>query len=95
MKYLSSNQSFIHAIGKLFEKCIEYEMFSSIWKKKKTAILIRLHKKGSIYLKINYQLVILTCTGFEKLIKNHVRFYRRWYKFWSTRTIVYQYTLIS
>ena len=27
-KYLSSSESFINAINKLFEKCIEYEMIS-------------------------------------------------------------------
>ena len=48
LKYLSSNESFINAIYKLFEKCIEYEMISYIWK---TAIVTPLHKKGSIHLK--------------------------------------------
>ena len=32
LKFLSSNESFINAISKLFEKCIEYEMIPYIWK---------------------------------------------------------------
>ena len=39
LKY-SSNESFINAIGKLFEKGIEYEMIPYSWK---TAIVIPLH----------------------------------------------------
>ena len=42
LKYLSSNKSLINTISKLFEKYIEYEKISFIWK---MAIVIPLHKK--------------------------------------------------
>ena len=51
MNYLSSNESFINAISKLFEKCIEYEIVPHIWK---AAIVIPLDKKCSIHIKRNY-----------------------------------------
>ena len=56
----------------MFEKSKEYELIPYIWK---TAIVISVHKKGSINLKSNYQPVSLTCIFckvFEKLIINQI-----------------------
>ena len=79
LKYLSTNENFNNAISKLYEKCVEYEMIPYIWK---TEIL-----KGSMHSESNYRPVSLTCNlykVFEKLIRNHIRFYKGRYKLLST-----------
>lgn len=72
LKFLSSNESFVSAITALFNKCIKDENIPSIWK---TAIVIPLHKKGSIHLPSNYRPVSLTCILcklYEKIIRSHI-----------------------
>ena len=62
LKYLSSNESFINVICKLFEKFIEYKMVQFIWK---TTIVIPQHKNVLIHLKSNYQPISITRCGHE------------------------------
>lgn len=72
LKYLSSNDSFILAITQLFNKCIKDENIPSIWK---TAIVVPIHKKGSMHLPSNYRPVSLTCIlckVYEKFIRTHI-----------------------
>ena len=72
LKFLSSNESFIFAITKLFNKCIKDENIPSIWK---TAIVVPIHKKGPMNLPSNYRPVSLTCIlckVYEKFIRTHI-----------------------
>ena len=72
LKFLSSNESFIAAITELFNKCIKDENIPSIWK---TAIVVPIHKKGSMHLPSNYRPVSLTCILckiYEKFIRTHI-----------------------
>jgi hypothetical protein len=72
LKFLSSNEDFINTITTLFNKCIKDENIPCIWK---TAIVIPIHKKGSIHLPSNYRPVSLTCIlckVYEKFIRTHI-----------------------
>ena len=75
LKFLSENHDFVEALTLLLNKCIEQECIPSIWK---NAVVIPLHKKGSVHLSENYRPVSLTCILcklYETLIREHILFY--------------------
>ena len=57
-KYLSEDQSFVDAIVLLFRACIAERCIPEVWK---TAIVLALHKKGSVHNSYEYMPVSLTC----------------------------------
>ena len=67
--YLSQDQSFVDAIVLLFRACITERCIPEVWK---TAIVVALHKKGSVHNPNEYRPVSLTCIlckVYEKLVR--------------------------
>ena len=58
LKFLAADENFLKALTKLFNECVKQEVIPNIWK---TALVIPLHKKGSVNLPDNYRPVSLTC----------------------------------
>ena len=58
LKYLSQDQSFVNAIVLLFRTCITERCIPEVWK---TAIVVALYKKGSVYNPNEYRPVSLIC----------------------------------
>ena len=75
LKFLAENSDFVNAITALLNKCIEQECIPAVWK---NAVVIPLHKKGSVHLAENYRPVSLTCILcklYETLLREHILFY--------------------
>ena len=75
INFLSHNDNFVKAITKLFNCCLQQETIPSIWK---TALVVPIHKKGSVHEPNNYRPVSLTCIlckVYEKLIRKHLLIY--------------------
>ena len=69
LKYFADDLSFVKAISELFNKCIAQECIPTDWK---SAVVIPLHKKGSVHSANNYRPVSLTCIVckmYEKLLR--------------------------
>ena len=72
IKYLSQDQSFVDAIVLLFRACITERCIPEVWK---TAIVVALHKKGSVHNPNEYRPVSLTCIlckVYEKLVREYI-----------------------
>ena len=72
LKYLSQDQSFVDAIVLLFRACITERCIPEVWK---TAIVVALHKKGSVHNPNEYRPVSLTCIlckVYEKLVRDYI-----------------------
>ena len=72
LKFLADNVGFVKAPTILFNVCIRNEEIPKIWK---TALVVPLHKKGSVHLANNYRPVSLTCILcklYEKFIRKHI-----------------------
>jgi len=72
LKYLSHDQSFVDAVVLLFRACIAERCIPEVWK---TAIVVALHKKGSMHSANNFRPVSLTCVlckVYEKLIREYI-----------------------
>ena len=72
LKYLSNCDNFVIALTNLFNACISQECIPDIWK---TAIVIPIHKKGSVHQPENYRPVSLTCVlckMFETFLREHI-----------------------
>ena len=75
LKFLSENTDFVNALTVLLNNCIEQECIPALWK---NAVVIPLHKKGSVHLPENYRPVSLTCILcklYETLIREHILYY--------------------
>ena len=75
LKFLSGNDGFLNSLTSLFNACIKNEEIPLIWK---TALVVPLHKKGSVHLANNYRPVSLTCILckiYEKFIRKHILSY--------------------
>jgi ribonuclease P/MRP protein subunit RPP40 len=75
INFLAQDNNFVTAITKLFNTCLQQETIPNIWK---TALVIPLHKKGSVHEPNNYRPVSLTCILckiYEKLIRKHLLIY--------------------
>ena len=74
LKFLSQDQSFVNAIVLLlvFRTCITEKCIPEVWK---TAIVVALHKKRSMYNPNEYRPVSLTCIlckVYEKLVREYI-----------------------
>lgn len=72
LKILGGNCDFVEAVVDLLNQCIKEKKIPSIWK---TAIVIPLHKKGSMQEAGNYRPVSLTCILckiYENVIKEYI-----------------------
>ena len=75
LKFLAGNDGFVKSLTMLFNACIKNEEIPQIWK---TALVVPLHKKGSVHLANNYRPVSLTCIlckMYEKFIRKHILSY--------------------
>ena len=70
--FFSIKQSFVDAIVLLFRACITKRCIPEVWK---TAIVVALHKKGSVHNPNEYRPVSLTCILckiYEKLVRDYI-----------------------
>ena len=58
LKLLAENGNFVAALTQLLKGCVVQECIPNIWK---SALVIPIHKKGSVHLPENYRPVSLTC----------------------------------
>ena len=75
LKFLAENSDFVSALTVLLNKCIYQECIPTVWK---NAVVIPLHKKGSVHLSENYRPISLTCILcklFETLLREHILSY--------------------
>ena len=75
INFLSYDDNFVKAVTILFNACIRQEAIPSVWK---TALVMPLHKKGSVHDANNYRPVSLTCIlckVYEKFIRKHLLLY--------------------
>ena len=75
LKLLSSNDSFVESLTLLLNKCVKDECIPSMWK---SAVVVPIHKKGSVHLPENYRPVSLTCILcklYEHFIRKHILTY--------------------
>ena len=72
LKYLAENDNFVASLTGLLKRCIVEECIPEIWK---TAVVIPIHKKGSVHLPENYRPVSLTCILcklYETILREHI-----------------------
>ena len=72
LKYLSENDNFVSALTLLLNKCVSEECIPSMWK---SAVVVPIHKKGSVHLPENYRPVSLTCILckiYETILREHI-----------------------
>ena len=72
INFLAHDDHFVRAITILFNACVQQETIPDIWK---SALVVPLHKKGSVHESNNYRPVSLTCILckiYEKLIREHL-----------------------
>ena len=75
LKFLAGNDCFLKSLTTFLNTCIKNEEIPLIWK---TALVVPLHKKGSVHLSNNYRPVSLTCILckiYEKFIRKHILTY--------------------
>ena len=72
LKLLAGNSSFVSALTLLLNKCIDQETIPAVWK---SAVVVPIHKKGSVHLAENYRPVSLTCILcklYETILREHI-----------------------
>ena len=75
LKFLADNTNFVWSLTELLNKCIVDECIPSIWK---SAVVVPIHKKGSVHLPENYRPVSLTCVlckMYENILREHILSY--------------------
>ena len=75
LKYLAENENFVNSLTLLLNRCVDEECIPSDWK---AAVVIPIHKKGSVHQSENYRPVSLTCIIcklYEKIIREHILTY--------------------
>jgi|TARA_B110000196_G_C21147904_1_gene667753 hypothetical protein len=75
LKLLAANDGFVKSLTSLLNKCVEGECIPSMWK---SALVVPIHKKGSVHLPENYRPVSLTCIIcklYEHFIRKHILTY--------------------
>ena len=72
LKFLADNDNFVSALTVLLNKCVSEECIPSMWK---NAVVVPIHKKGSVHLPENYRPVSLTCILcklYETILREHI-----------------------
>ena len=72
LKFLAENSNFVSALTLLLNKCVTEECIPSIWK---SAVVVPIHKKGSVHSPGNYRPVSLTCVLcklYETILREHI-----------------------
>ena len=72
LKLLGEDDNFVTALTLLLTQCVEQECIPKVWK---SAVVIPIHKKGSVHNPENYRPVSLTCILcklYETIIKEHI-----------------------
>ena len=72
LKYLAEDDNFVTALTMLLKRCVMEECIPEIWK---TAVVIPIHKKGSVHQPENYRPVSLTCILcklYETILREHI-----------------------
>ena len=72
LKFLAENPDFVSALTILLNKCVSDECIPSMWK---SAVVVPIHKKGSVHLPENYRPVSLTCILcklYETILRDHI-----------------------
>ena len=72
LKFLAENPNFVSALTLLLNKCVTEECIPSTWK---SAVVVPIHKKGSVHLPENYRPVSLTCILcklYETILREHI-----------------------
>lgn len=75
LKFLGESDNFVSALTQLLNRCVGEECIPNIWK---SALVIPIHKKGSVHLPDNYRPVSLTCILcklFENIVREHILSY--------------------
>ena len=75
LKFLAENKDFVLAFTLLLNKCVEQECIPAVWK---SAVVVPIHKKGSVHLPENYRPVSLTCILcklYETILREHILSY--------------------
>ena len=75
LRFLAENENFVSALTLLLNKCVEQECIPTIWK---NAVVVPIHKKGSVHLPENYRPVSLTCILcklYETILREHILTY--------------------
>jgi hypothetical protein len=75
LKFLAENDNFVCALTTLLNRCVYEESIPSVWK---SAVVVPIHKKGSVHLPGNYRSVSLTCILcklYETAIRDHILTY--------------------
>ena len=75
LKFLSGNNNFVAALTLLLNECINQESIPDVWK---SAVVVPIHKKGSVHQPENYRPVSLTCILcklYETLLREHILSY--------------------
>ena len=75
LKYLAENDNFVEALTILLNKCVDQECIPAVWK---SALVIPIHKKGSVHQAENYRPVSLTCILcklYETILREHILSY--------------------
>ena len=72
LRFLGDDANFVEAVTELFNKCLFEQCIPVEWK---SAIVVPLHKKGSVHEPNNYRPISLTsilCKMYEKLLRQHL-----------------------
>ena len=72
LKFLAENPDFVSALTILLNKCVSDQCIPSMWK---SAVVVPIHKKGSVHLPENYRPVSLTCILcklYETILRDHI-----------------------
>ena len=75
LKFLGENDNFVEALTQLLNKCVDQECIPAVWK---SAMVVPIHKKGSVHKAENYRPVSLTCILcklYETILRQHILSY--------------------
>ena len=75
LRFLGENNDFVAALAQLLNRCVEQECIPNIWK---SALVIPIHKKGSVHSPENYRPVSLTCVLcklYESILREYILSY--------------------
>ena len=72
LKFLADDDNFVTSLSLLLRECVEQECIPKVWK---SAVVVPIHKKGSVHNPENYRPVSLTCILcklYETILREHI-----------------------